>query len=179
MKKWQKGIVTTALVMGLVMPLGAQAQSSQAQLPENPGVVTNVPEQESQHHGHHKFKMRMSVHQKMYMTLLAEKYTPKQAAEWQKVMKERERLIGELKAARNTSSHEGKMEDKAGQQVRSDKEDADRRAQMEKFRSVYGEFNAAIESGEAAKIKEVMPKLLEQMKAKNERLAKKVAEAKK
>ncbi|MGE7273912.1 hypothetical protein ACQKK5_20930 [Brevibacillus panacihumi] len=176
MKQWKKGIVTTALVMGLVMPIGAQAQNVQAQPLSKPGAVTSIPEQESQdHHGHHKFKMRMSVHQKMYMTLLAEKYTPKQAAEWQSVFKERERLIGELKAARKTSSPEGKMD----KQAKSESEDAERRAHMEKARHVYGEFHAAIESGEEAKIKEVLPKLLEQMKAKNERLAKKVAEAKK
>ncbi|MDH4618513.1 hypothetical protein [Brevibacillus sp. AY1] len=182
MKHWKQGIVATVLLMGMVMPFGAQAADHQVQ--PKAGTYTSVPEQENNHHGHHKFRMRMSAHQKMYMTLLAEKYTPSQVAEWQTVLKEREKLITELKAARETSGQEEKVEEKGKAPESADRkekqgEDTDRRAKMEKFRKVHEEFDTAIETEDAAKIKEVLPKLLEQLKAKNERMAKKLAETKK
>lgn len=184
MKRWKQGMVATALLMGMVIPFGAQA--AELPLQPKPSTYSSIPEQENHHHGHHKFRTRMSAHHKMYMTLLAEKYTPSQAAEWQSVLKEREKLITELKAARETSVQEEKAEENAAEKGaesvdHKDRqgEDADRRAQMEKFRKVHEEFDAAIETGEAAKIKEVLPKLLEQLKAKNERMAKKLAESKK
>ncbi|EJL40709.1 hypothetical protein BAG01nite_43820 [Brevibacillus agri] len=60
------------------------------------------------------------------------------------------------------------------------KEDRDaRKARMEKMRMTHEAFHAAIESGDAAKIKEVLPQMLEQMKAKNALLAKKLEQRKK
>jgi hypothetical protein len=183
MKHWKMGFVATALLMGMMLPAGVQAAKELPQQPQA-GTYSTVPEQE--HHGgaHHKFRMRMSAHQKMYMTLLAEKYTPNQASEWQAVLKEREKLINELRAARETASQKDKGEAKSGAKELADRDgkpnkDTDRHAQMESFRKVYEEFDSAIESENAAKIKDVLPKLLEQMKVKNERMAKKLSESKK
>jgi hypothetical protein len=72
---------------------------------------------------------------------------------------------------------EWKEKNRGGQDQAGENED--RKARMEKFKQTHEEFDAAIASGDAAKIKTVLPKLLEQMKAKNERLSKKLAEKKK
>ncbi|MED4784141.1 hypothetical protein [Brevibacillus choshinensis] len=202
MKQWKKGMMVTALVMGLAIPAGVQAA----------GSLSTVENTLMHNHGDHgngqgkmRYAMNMGAHQRMYMTLLAEKYTPNQVGEWQAVLKEREKLIEQLRAARETVSEEkSQMRAKLREQVQtgaitSDQmeqqykewkeknrggqdqagENEDRKAQMEKFKQTHEEFDAAIASGDATKIKTVLPKLLEQMKAKNERLSKKLAEKKK
>ncbi|RNB86843.1 hypothetical protein EDM59_10185 [Brevibacillus nitrificans] len=151
-----------------------------------------------------RYGMHMGAHQRMYMTLLAEKYTPNSVGEWQSVMKERERLLEQLRSARETASEEkSKMRAQLREKVKSGEisseqmeqqykewkeknrgtvpsgEKENREAQREKFKQVHEEFDAAIASGDAAKIKVALPKLLEQMKAKNDRLAKRLAEKQK
>lgn len=201
MKQWKKSMMATALVMGLAIPGGVSAADH-----TSPAEISALHNRGA-HDGHVKkrFGMYMGAHQRMYMTLLAEKYTPGSVNEWQSVLKERERLLEQLRAARETASEEkSQMRAKLREQVNKGEitseqmeqkykewkeqrrgeqdpagEKEDRQAQMEKFRQTHEEFDAAIESGDAQKIKAVLPKLLEQMKAKNERLAKKLAEKKK
>lgn len=204
MRQWKKGMMVTALVMGLAIPGGAQAAGNPVAA-EN--LVTHIHGDHGSGHGHGKMRyaMNMGAHQRMYMTLLAEKYTPNQVAEWQAVLKEREKLMEQMRAARETVSEEkSQKRAKLREQVKSGAitdeqmeqqykewkeknrggqdqsgENEDRKAQMEKFKQTHEEFDAAIASGDAVKIKAVLPKLLEQMKAKNERLSKKLAEKKK
>ncbi len=202
MKHWKKGMMATALVIGLAIPGGVQAAGDE---------VTALSSVMHSHgdHGNGKMKVRygmhMGAHQRMYMTLLAEKYTPNQVGEWQAVLKEREKLMEQLRAARETVSEEkSQMRAQLREQVKSGAitneqmeqqykewkeknrgnqdqtgEKEDRKARMEQFKQTHEEFDAAIASEDAAKIKAVLPKLLEQMKAKNERLSKKLAEKKK
>jgi len=200
MKQWKKGMMATALVVGLAIPGGVQA-AGDAAAAEN--TVTH------NHGGHEQVKVRygmhMAAHQRMYMTLLAEKYTPNQVGEWQAVLKEREKLFEQLRAARETASNEkSQMRARLREQVKSGEitseqmeqqykewkeknrggedqagEKENREAQREQFKQVHEEFDTAIASGDGTRIKAVLPKLLEQMKAKNERLAKKLAEKKK
>lgn len=201
MKQWKKGMMATALVMGLAIPGGVQAAG-------NAVAAENTVAHNHGDHGNGQVKMRyamhMGAHQRMYMTLLAEKYTPNQVGEWQAVLKEREKLLEQLRASRETVSEEkSQMRAKLREQVKSGAitseqmeqqykewkeqnrgsqdqagEREDRKARMEQFKQTHEEFDAAIASGDAAKIKTVLPKLLEQMKAKNERLSKKLAEKK-
>lgn len=202
MKQWKKGMMAAALVMGLAFPGGVLAV----------GNAVALDNTEGPYHGAHgfgqvkiRYGMHAGAHQRMYMTLLAEKYTPNQVGEWQAVLKEREKLIEQLRAAREAASDEkSQMRAKLREQVKKGEitseqmeqqyrewkekrrgsqdqagEKEKRQAQMEKFKQVHEEFDNAIASGDAAKIKSVLPKLLEQMKAKNERLSQKLAEKKK
>lgn len=212
MKQWKQGILATALVMGMAIPDGVLAAGS-ATASAFPTVETRAAQAHGDH-GHHKLRHSMNSHHKMYMMLLAEKYTPNSAGEWQAAFTERERLLGELKAARETSGENekraAKREEKKQliaklseqvkkgeitseqmeQQVKEWKEknfgdrqngqdSENRKAMMEQFKQTREDFNAAIESGDAAKIKEVLPKMLEQLKARNAHLAQKLAEMKK
>ncbi|MFD2370349.1 hypothetical protein ACFSO0_10455 [Brevibacillus sp. GCM10020057] len=202
MKHWKKGMVATALVVGLAVPASVQAAGS-------PIVLENSTAHAHPDHGQWHEKMRygmhMDAHQRMYMTLLAEKYTPGSVGEWQAVFKEREKLLEQLRAAREAASEEKmQMRSRLREQVKNGEitseqmeqkykewkeknrgsqdqagEKENRQALREKFRQVHEEFDAAIASGDAARISGVLPKLLEQMKAKNEWLAKKLAEKKK
>ncbi|WP_289136911.1 hypothetical protein [uncultured Brevibacillus sp.] len=175
MKHWKRGIVASALVMGMTIPGVVQA-AAPATLPFTEDSV----KPSHRDHGDHAKKfhgMHSGAHQKMYMTLLAEKYTPNSVGEWQAAFKERERLMNELEAARSANSDDPK-EKKMDEQGKNDDNDA-RRARMEQYKQTREEFNAAIESGDAAKIKETLPKMLEQLKSKNERLAQKLKEKKK
>ncbi|GED32837.1 hypothetical protein P9761_26045 [Brevibacillus centrosporus] len=201
MKQWKTGWMATALVVGLAMPGSVLAV-------QQPLVQANNVTLAHGDHGKGQVKMRygmhMGAHQRMYMTLLAEKYTPNSVGEWQSVMKERERLLEQLRSARETASEEkSKMKDQLREKVKSGEisseqmeqqykewkeknrgtvpsgEKENREAQREKFKQVHEEFDAAIASGDAAKIKAALPKLLEQMKAKNDRLAKRLAEKQK
>lgn len=201
MKQWTKGMMATALVMGLAIPGGVQAAGNAVA----ESAITHNHGDHGNGHVKMRYAMHMGAHQRMYMTLLAEKYTPNQVGEWQAVLKEREKLLEQLRAARETASEEkSQMRAKLREQVNSGAitneqmeqqykewkeknrgsqdqagEKEDRNARMEQFRQTHEEFDAAIASGDAAKIKAVLPKLLEQMKAKNERLSKKLAEKKK
>lgn len=216
MRTWKQGILATAILMGMSFPIGVQAAgvSTAAQEENSQLLHTHGENIDHGHGGAHKMRhVRMGTHQKMYMILLAEKYTPNSVGEWQAAFKERDRLISEMKAAREASGERQKrqakreeyqqLKTKLEEQVKKGKitshqmeqqlkewrdkaygdrentDDADRQAQMEQIRQTHEAFDAAIESADTAKIKEVLPKLLEQMKARNERLAKKLAETKK
>ena len=212
MKKWRQGMIAAALLIGAALP-GGHAAAGSVSANEPPVTGSMVPEQvQAEQGGHHPFRKRMHAHQNMYMTLLAEKYTPENLQEWKEVLKERDRLITEMRSARAASGKNrewlakreerrelkeqlrAKVEkgeitaEQMKQQLQEWKEknfpgktanEEKRRAQMEQFRAVHEEFDAAIESGESAKIQAVLPKLLEQMKAKNQRLAEKLKEMKK
>lgn len=181
MKQWKKGMMATALVMSMSFPGVVQgaAADGQSTIPMQVGSVYPKHGDHGDHDGHAKMRhgMHSGAHQKMYMTLLAEKYTPNNVSEWQAAFKERERLMGELAAARETAG-EDRKEMKDSEQDKKDDGGA-RRERMEKYKQTREEFNAAIESGDASKIKESLPKMLEQLKMKNERLAQKLASKKK
>lgn len=213
MKKWKQGLIAAVLLVGAVMPGGVHATEEGVQTKGsslNSGILAK--QKSSDPSGHIKFRQRMSAHQNMYMTLLAEKYTPDSVNEWKDVLKERDRLIGEMRAAREAAKQDpewmAKREERkkmkeelrakvekgeiTSEQMKEEMqkwkekhfpgiagEEEARRAQMEQFRAVHEEFDAAIESGDSAKIKAVLPKLLEQMKAKNQRMAERLKAGKK
>ncbi|RNB61173.1 hypothetical protein EDM57_02085 [Brevibacillus gelatini] len=212
MNKWKNSMVIATISLGLTLPSFAQA--AEAGLPD----VEMTPISRTAHsHGEHgqvhkKIHpgMHGSAHQKMYMLLLAEKYTPDSVNQWQEVFRERERLMSEYAALREDPKWKAKREErrqlvsKLKEQVKKGeitneqmeqqlaqwkeknmgipgtKEERDaRKARMEKMRMTHEAFHAAIESGDAAKIKEVLPQMLEQMKAKNTLLAQKLEQRKK
>jgi hypothetical protein len=213
MKQWKKGILATALVMGMALPVGAYAQTAET---TNPAPVKQLVQEkwEKHQHVHKKAKLRhalsLGTHRQMYLTLLAEKYTPESVDEWQAAFEERERLVAEWKAAKEEGKNQElreefrKMVQELHEQVKSgkltreqmkqkikewrlqhfgDKDDeaADReglREFLEQFKQIHEEFDAAIESGDEAKIKSVLPKLLDEVKAVNAHLAKKLEQKK-
>lgn len=210
MNKWKNSMVIATISLGLTLPSFAQA--AKAGLPD----VEMTPISRTAHgHGEHEqvhkkihSGMHGSAHQKMYMLLLAEKYTPDSVNQWQEVFRERERLMSEYAALREDPKWKAKREErrqlvsKLKEQVKKGeitseqmeqqlaqwkeknmgipKEEQDaRKSRMEKMRMTHEAFHAAIESGDAAKIKEVLPQMLEQMKAKNALLAQKLEQRKK
>ncbi|MGN7471716.1 hypothetical protein [Brevibacillus sp. SAFN-007a] len=212
MNKWKNSMVMTTLAIGLALPSFAQAaEASLADAKMTP--VHQTAHSHGEHekeHKHFRHGMHGSVHQKMYMLLLAEKYTPDSVAQWQEVFKERERLMSEFAALREDPKWKAKREErrqlvsKLNEQVKKGeissqqmeqqlaqwkeknmgmpgtKDDRDaRKARMDKMRMTQEAFHAAIESGDAAKIKQALPQMLEQMKAKNTVLAQKLAQSKK
>ncbi|MGG1663003.1 hypothetical protein [Brevibacillus sp. NRS-1366] len=181
MKHWKKGMMATALVMSMTIPAVVQAATAgeQQSIPMQTSSVYPKHRDHGDYNGHAKMRhgLHSGAHQKMYMTLLAEKYTPNKVGEWQAAFKERERLMGELAASRQTTGEDIK-EKKNGEQGKKEDSEA-RRESMEQYKQTREEFNAAIESGDSAKIKESLPKMLEQLKSKNERLAQKLVSKKK
>jgi DNA repair exonuclease SbcCD ATPase subunit len=146
------------------------------------------------------------VHKEAYMLLLAEKYAPETAADWNSAFAERERLTTELKALKPTEEERAaakeerkeKLQDiqeqrKSGeltkdelqtliQELKSDwKEKAaahkeEREAYIEERSALRQSFTAAIESGDAEQIRTALAAWLEHMKTGNERLAKMISE---
>ncbi|MGM0713303.1 hypothetical protein [Brevibacillus parabrevis] len=212
MKKWTNSMVVAAIAAGLVLPGLALAEETTL---ATTGMMTASRTAHS--HGDHervdikvRHGMHGSAHQKMYMLLLAEKYTPDSVAEWQAVFKERERLMNEFAALGEDPKWKAKREErrqlvsKLNEQVKKGeitseqmeqqlkdwreknmgmpgmKEDREaRKARMEKMKTTHEAFEAAIESGDAAKIKQVLPQMLEQMKAKNTAMAERLEQKKK
>ncbi|KZE54071.1 hypothetical protein AV540_07560 [Brevibacillus parabrevis] len=212
MKKWTNSMVVAAIAAGLVLPGLAQAEETTL---ATTGMTTASRTAHS--HGDHervdikaRHGMHGSTHQKMYMLLLAEKYTPDSVAEWQDVFKERERLMNEFASLGEDPKWKAKREErrqlvsKLNEQVKKGeitseqmeqqlkdwreknmgmpgmKEDREaRKARMEKMKMTHEAFEAAIESGDAAKIKQVLPQMLEQMKAKNTAMAQRLEQKKK
>lgn len=212
MKNWKKGILATALVMGMALPAGVYAQTAEA---INPAAVKQmVQEKWGKHQIWHKkaklhHALRLGTHRQMYLTLLAEKYTPESVGEWQAAFAERERLVAEWKATRKKGGENEKQHEEFRKKVRElheqvksgkltreqmkekirelhvqhfgddgavDKEGL--RELLEQFKQTHEEFDAAIESGDEAKIKAVLPKLLEEVKTVNAHLAKKLEQKK-
>lgn len=206
MKMWKQGMMTTALVMGLVMPGVALAQDVSATVAQ-----LSKPTHSHDEHGEKHMKVRHSsnrgVHQKMYMLLLAEKYAPDSVGKWQAAFKERDRLMSEFEALSDDPKWQAKREErkqlinKLNEQVKKGeitneqmekqfkewkdknmgpKEERDvRKARIEQMKKTHEAFDSAIESGDTAKIKESLQQMLEQMQANNSRMAEKLAMKKK
>jgi antitoxin component HigA of HigAB toxin-antitoxin module len=216
MKRWQKSVLATALVMGLAIPAGVHAAETQAQPAAKLTQAGQVGVQHERQGEHPKTKwhrgMHLNAHRQMYLTLLAEKYTPDSVDEWKAAFAERERLMTELKAVREQNGKDEQnqklreewkaLSEKLHEQVKNgeitreqmkqqlkewrDKNFGERnpkdaeamRAVMEQFKQTHEAFDAAIQSGDAEKIKEVLPKLLDEVKTVNQHLAKKLEQKK-
>lgn len=184
MNMFKKMIIPSVLAVALIVPVTAYAAaSSETQSAPNP--ITNQaqirqlkddPAKGYGHRGHHFskrcFMLDGGVHQQMYLTLLAEKYAPETSANWQPVLAERNRLQEEFKALfkSNPSGWKKSMRAKSKEEMI-----AKRQKQME----VYNNFEAAIKSKDAAKIKTAMSILLENFKKHNVKMAEKLVELKK
>ncbi|MBR8658782.1 hypothetical protein [Brevibacillus sp. NL20B1] len=219
MKRWQKHLLATALVTGLAIPAGVYAADIQARPAATliPGGEVGGDHKHHEHHfEHYKHKWRcglhLNAHRQMYLTLLAEKYTPDRVDEWKAAFAERERLMTRLKASREQNGKDADkqtlraewkaLKEKLHEQVKNgqitreqmkqqlkewrvknfgehDAKDAEAmRTVREQFKQTHEAFDAAIQSGDAAKIKEVLPKLLDEVKTVNQHLAKKLEETK-
>ncbi|USG66847.1 hypothetical protein NDK47_05980 [Brevibacillus ruminantium] len=178
MKHWKNSLFAAVLLVGLTVPTWVQAEGAQPEVPvSETGQYHEHGEHHQGHEGSHKYKGHLpfkGVHRQMYMTLLAEKYTPESVNEWKAALAEQKRLKDAYRAQR-----ENKKENPAQKPEQRTQQMESWRALKEKHREIHKEFHAAIESGDAAKIKEVMPKLLAEVKEVNTHLAKKLGEKKK
>ncbi|QQE75308.1 hypothetical protein KDJ56_04800 [Brevibacillus composti] len=163
MKRWSQSLFAAVLALGLSLPTGVLATEAEPEVP--------VSEAKSHHEqmGHHKGYAYhcKSVHKRMYLTLLAEKYTPESAEEWKAALDERKRLKEAFKAQKDKMKADPAKKKEAKESMRAFKE---------KYKENHREFHAAIESGDEAKIKAVLPKLLAEVKETNAYLARKLGE---
>lgn len=218
MKQWTKGLLATTLALGMALPVAAYAAEGQAAQAPAAQHIKEIVQQKWEHHQkeHRKHRLlhalSLGTHRQMYLTLLAEKYTPDSVDEWEAAFAERERLVTEWKAQKSAEN------DPKKQQLREEfkqlaKQLHDRvekgeitREQMklqlkewrtkhlgeersagdkeafreflEQFKQLHDEFDAAIESGDEAKIKAVMPKLLAEVETVNQHIEKKLEQKK-
>ncbi|XEC94142.1 hypothetical protein AB6A23_22940 [Paenibacillus tarimensis] len=94
------------------------------------------------------------VHQRMYITLLVEKYDPQSQKDWTPVLQESARLRNEMKAL-------AKSPDKDKNQIWKDKDFLNRLMKSrEKHKDVYKQFHEAVKSQDGGKIKAALSNLL-------------------
>lgn len=120
------------------------------------------PKEKHEHHRRHA-AYKGSVHQGMYMQLLAEKYAPETKAEWKQVFDERKRLFEQIRSLDENSR--GGVRDRMRQLFE------DREGKMKAHIEAVTEFTQAVENGDEKKIKEALPKLLASEKQFNQALA--------
>ncbi len=171
MKNWKKAWLAAAIAAVLVVPAAAAAGETRDEggfYQDHGGAHFHVK--------HQGLMMMDRVHREMYFTLLSDKYTPEKSREWQEVFAERDRLLKVLKSlAGEVDKNQGK--EKWREWKKSHREEM--KNWHEQKKALYEEFTAAIHSQDQAKIKAVLPKMLEQSKETNKRLMTKITELKK
>ncbi|MFY0544753.1 hypothetical protein [Brevibacillus sp. H7] len=176
-KQWTNGLLATTLALGLAIPAAAYAMedwmTSTASSSNGKPFIQHKGDLHRKDHKKAKLRHGLSLgtHRQMYLTLLAEKYTPESVDKWEAAFAERERLMTEWKARKSDEKTDPKKQQKR-------EEFKQFREFLKQFRQVHDEFDAAIESGDEAKIKAVMPKLLAETETINQHLAKKLEEKK-
>lgn len=138
------------LVMAVIVALSAYA-----------GVVSAEPKEKHEHH-RRQGPYKGSVHQGMYMQLLAEKYAPDTKAEWKQVFDERKRLFEQIRSLDENSR--GGVRDRMRQLFE------DREGKMKGHIEAVREFTQAVESGDDKKITQALPQLLASEKQFNQAL---------
>ncbi len=138
------------------------------------------------------------THQKMYLQLLVDKYTPQSAADWKAAFAVRDKLVKEWEALEPNEEaktfhkqlHEQRSELKkkweAGEISREEmhaqlrewkkahwkgsqgKEHGKKHDLFQKYRAVNEEFDQAVEANNPTQLKQVLPKLLEEVQAMNQ-----------
>lgn len=171
MMKWKSSCIAASLAAVLLIPSAAIANES--------SDFGKFSRDHGGDHVHvkHASLMQERVHRQYYITLLSEKYTPEKTKEWQEVFAERERLMKEIKALH------GEVDGHPGANGPTDAQKQARREEMKKWHeqkaALYQEFTEAIRSQDQAKIKNVLPRLLEQTKLGNQHIAERIAAMKK
>ncbi|NGQ96972.1 hypothetical protein G3578_17555 [Brevibacillus sp. SYP-B805] len=215
MKHWKQVLLASALAGALAVPFVVRAEEGTNPGAPIPGQLKQTIQHQweghqpahKQHRGRHA--LFLGAHRKMYLTLLAEKYTPGSVAEWKAAFAERERLVAEWKARKATEqpsdaerqarreqftklAQELKAKVAKGEltkeqmkeqlaQWREEHGGKDRkglREALQPFKQVHEEFDAAIKSQDAAAIRAVLPKLLDEVKTVNRHLAAKLEQKK-
>jgi hypothetical protein len=103
MKNWKRNLLASTLVFSLALPMAAQAEEAAKPATPRPGQVKQVLKEKWEHHQleHRKDRVRHALthgaHRQMYLTLLAEKYTPESVDEWEAAFAERKRLVAQWK----------------------------------------------------------------------------------
>ncbi|WP_199623682.1 hypothetical protein [Paenibacillus alkalitolerans] len=126
------------------------------------GTAVAQPEKHHHHHRHHAV-LGPSVHQEMYMQLLADRYAPETSGEWRKVFEERKRLMEAVKGL------DGAGRDSFRQEMKRKFHEGDEK--MQDHMDTVKQFSRAVESGDEKQIKEVLPKMLAAEKQFNKMLA--------
>lgn len=213
MHKWKKNILASTLVLLMAMPIAAYAETSTTTTEQLQGKQVNE-------HGFGKVRhaTHLGPHRQMYLTLLAEKFSPDSVDEWEAAFAERKKLTTQWKAL-HAGEEKSDVEKKAlKEQFKQLAQDLNKKVESgeltkeqmkqqliewrdtnlgdakkdliqarnkeelsqkrEQFKQLHEEFDTAIEFGDADKIKAVLPKLLEQVKATNLRMAEKLKEKK-
>lgn len=172
MRSWKQKWLVPALALAVAAPAAVSAHTAVPTAPggaEQAAKAAAVPPHDfGRHHKPRHCHLFMGPHREMYFTLLAEKYTPGDLAEWKAALDERERLLRQLKEQRDkTRNHP------AGKQQWEPMKEK-RKEMIEKHRQLHESFTKAVASQDANAIKAVLPQLLEEVKQMNQRLAEKL-----
>lgn len=160
MNKWYKSIVGVLLIALLFLPGISLAQT-------NSLVEGQQPATESKHSGKKHGYKALAMHKDAYMLLLAEKFAPEQWDEWQRTIQEHRQLKAKWKEQFKAMDEADKK-----QWYKENKKQHKSKAKL------YKPFNKAVQSwldkGNDAELKQLMPKLLEQLQKCNKGMAKKL-----
>lgn len=185
MMKWKKTCLIASLAAALLVPTAVAANESDDYGPYH-------QDRGGDHiRAKHLHMMHERVHRQAYITLLSEKYTPERTNEWKQAFAERERLMKEVRALHGEVGKPSEEHMKTEEQMKSEgagdkKKDEEKHARHEEMKkwheqkmALYEEFTEAIRLQDNAKIKAVLPKLLEQTKEGNKRIAERIEQMKK
>ncbi len=164
MNNWKRNLLASTLVFSLAIPVTAQAEGVHNPAHPTSGQVKQTIQHKWENHQleHKKDRVRhalsLGVHRQMYLTLLAEKYTPKSVDEWKVALDRRERLVAEWK-----EEHEAHF---PGSGDKDELRDA-----LQQFKQIHEKFREAVESENADAIRAVLPKLLQEVQTVNKLMA--------
>ncbi len=178
MLRGKQTILASVLLLALTGPAIAGAESSVPPI----GSQVNEQTHNEQHDGvqkHRHAPFQIGPHRRMYLTLLAEKYLPESVGEWQALFTERERIVRRWQDLHRKLLERKQKDRVVGQQKEGGHRHHRFAAWKQAHAAIYDEFTQAIESRDAARIKTVLPKLLNEMKAANKHLAEKANELEK
>ncbi|MEI7026383.1 hypothetical protein [Paenibacillus sp. y28] len=156
MKSWKKSLIPAALALAIAVPAAAfaadttttttdPAAQTQLQQPFNQGGRGGSPGFSGmEHRGGMSFGQN-SVHQSMYLSLLAQKYEPASQDEWESALAERSSLQEQLKAV--LPSRENRKDDREGGQALTDEQKTEMKQQMEQKRQQADDLKTQLESG--------------------------------
>lgn len=187
MKNWKTRTMAAALALSVLAPtagLASDALAARGYVDADRGMA------------HHRFLNQEERQAERDRILdMVGKYTPDSLTEWKNALGEREQLFNALKEKRRSAgkerpqlSHEVKEKIKAiGEDVKNGKLTQEQAgAEMDKLglkgrpgfdkNNLKVQYREAVQANDEAKIKELLPQMLQQLKERNQALSDKLAE---
>ncbi|WP_333870716.1 hypothetical protein [Desulforamulus putei] len=191
MNNWKTKVLSTALALSVLVPAASYAADETT-------ALKVFSQKGFAHHQRINSENRQSLDTKMLD--LISKYTPDSLQDWKNALAEREQLMAKLKGKAPNHKQKTQLSDEVKAKVNAirrdlkdgkiTKEQAQEQLKalgLQNFKdkkkaafenSLMGQFMQAVKDNDEAKIKELLPQLLQQLKDKNQELSARVSEAK-